>query len=256
MLDERLIMADLKKLNKRIDDNLFKIDEEKLHELKMDFNKCLIKIDDFSKEVNKLESIVLCKETYETIVSLVDERNMLLKEIVEDVKKIEKDFGVLIKSINKEEISELMKIDYFFSQAKGKGNAKISFFVNKVLNKLNYFSEELYNEHFKGYLECIKEISASIDETLDDCITKYNKLFDEEEEEVKPKGKKQNNLKISTHKELLSIAKDNGFIVDRYHGSHTIVKNNNGEVSVIPHKSSNRNIGKGLTKKILKDIDI
>ena len=56
-------------------------------------------------------------------------------------------------------------------------------------------------------------------------------------------------------KELIKILKSQGFEVVRIKGSHHILKNSSGKVTVIP-LHSNEIIGPGLLAKILADCEI
>ena len=58
-----------------------------------------------------------------------------------------------------------------------------------------------------------------------------------------------------TGKELIKILRSYGFEVVRVKGSHHILKNSGGKVTVIP-VHSNEIIGQGLLAKILADCEI
>ena len=58
-----------------------------------------------------------------------------------------------------------------------------------------------------------------------------------------------------TGKELIRILKSYGFEVVRVKGSHHILKNSTGKITVIP-VHSNEIIGQGLLAKILSDCEI
>jgi predicted RNA binding protein YcfA (HicA-like mRNA interferase family) len=58
-----------------------------------------------------------------------------------------------------------------------------------------------------------------------------------------------------TGKDLIKILKSQGFEVVRIKGSHHILKNSRGKVTVIP-VHSNEIIGPGLLTKILADCEI
>jgi predicted RNA binding protein YcfA (HicA-like mRNA interferase family) len=58
-----------------------------------------------------------------------------------------------------------------------------------------------------------------------------------------------------TGKELIKILKSKGFVVVRIKGSHHILKNSEGKVTVIP-VHGNEVIGAGLLAKILADCEI
>lgn len=56
-------------------------------------------------------------------------------------------------------------------------------------------------------------------------------------------------------KELIKLIEKSGFIKVRQSGSHAIFKHNDGRRTTIP-VHSNKDLGKGLLKQILKDTEI
>ncbi len=63
-------------------------------------------------------------------------------------------------------------------------------------------------------------------------------------------------LPIISGKFLLKLLTNNGFLLIRQKGSHVFIENQDGSCrSVIPIHS-NEDLGKGLLKKILNDLDI
>ncbi len=62
-------------------------------------------------------------------------------------------------------------------------------------------------------------------------------------------------LPAVTAKEIIKIIERKGFVRVRQSGSHAIFKNESGKRTTIP-VHSNKNIGKGLLKQIMKDANI
>jgi len=58
-----------------------------------------------------------------------------------------------------------------------------------------------------------------------------------------------------TGKELVSLLKKVGFIVERQRGSHVFLKHADGRVTVVPIHSG-ETIGPGLLSKILRDVEM
>jgi predicted RNA binding protein YcfA (HicA-like mRNA interferase family) len=58
-----------------------------------------------------------------------------------------------------------------------------------------------------------------------------------------------------TGKEIVSILKKSGFIVERQRGSHVFLKHTDGRVTVVPVHSG-ETIGPGLLSKILRDVEM
>jgi predicted RNA binding protein YcfA (HicA-like mRNA interferase family) len=58
-----------------------------------------------------------------------------------------------------------------------------------------------------------------------------------------------------TGKEIVSLLKKVGFIVERQRGSHVFLKHDDGRVTVVPIHSGER-IGPGLLSKILRDVEM
>jgi predicted RNA binding protein YcfA (HicA-like mRNA interferase family) len=58
-----------------------------------------------------------------------------------------------------------------------------------------------------------------------------------------------------TGKEIVSILKKSGFVVERQRGSHVFLKHTDGRVTVVPVHSS-ETIGPGLLSKILRDVEM
>jgi len=57
-----------------------------------------------------------------------------------------------------------------------------------------------------------------------------------------------------TGTEIVKALCRGGFVIIRQHGSHTYLKHNDGRATVVPvHKGES--IGRGLMRKILRDID-
>lgn len=63
------------------------------------------------------------------------------------------------------------------------------------------------------------------------------------------------NQKTYTGKELLNILKKIGFQDIRVKGSHHFIKHDDGRTTLVP-VHSNEDLGVGLLKKILKDIEL
>ena len=62
-------------------------------------------------------------------------------------------------------------------------------------------------------------------------------------------------LPLLSGKELVRILKKLGFETIRQKGSHVFLKHPDGRVTVVP-VHANRDIGKGLLRRILNDVDI
>jgi predicted RNA binding protein YcfA (HicA-like mRNA interferase family) len=58
-----------------------------------------------------------------------------------------------------------------------------------------------------------------------------------------------------TGKEVVSLLKKVGFIVERQRGSHVFLKHDDGQATVIPIHSG-ETIGPGLLSKILRDVEM
>ena len=58
-----------------------------------------------------------------------------------------------------------------------------------------------------------------------------------------------------TGKELVSLLKKVGFIVERQRGSHVFLKHADGRVTVVPIHSG-ETIGPGLLSKIFRDVEM
>jgi len=58
-----------------------------------------------------------------------------------------------------------------------------------------------------------------------------------------------------TGKEIVSILKKSGFIVERQRGSHVFLKHTDGRATVVPVHSG-ETIGPGLLSKILRDVEM
>jgi len=58
-----------------------------------------------------------------------------------------------------------------------------------------------------------------------------------------------------TGKEVVSLLKKVGFIVERQRGSHVFLKHDDGRATVVPIHSG-ETIGPGLLSKILRDVEM
>ena len=58
-----------------------------------------------------------------------------------------------------------------------------------------------------------------------------------------------------TGKELISLLKRIGFVVERIRGSHSFLKHADGRATVVPTHAG-ESIGPGLLSKILRDVEI
>ncbi len=58
-----------------------------------------------------------------------------------------------------------------------------------------------------------------------------------------------------TGKEIISLLKKAGFIVERQRGSHVFLKHQDGRSTVVPVHSG-ETIGPGLLSKILRDVEM
>ncbi len=58
-----------------------------------------------------------------------------------------------------------------------------------------------------------------------------------------------------TGKEIVSLLKKAGFIVERQKGSHVFLKHEDGRATVVPVHSG-ETIGPGLLSKILRDVEM
>jgi len=58
-----------------------------------------------------------------------------------------------------------------------------------------------------------------------------------------------------TGKEVVSLLKKVGFIVERQRGSHVLLKHGDGRATVVPIHSGEA-IGPGLLSKILRDVEM
>jgi len=62
-------------------------------------------------------------------------------------------------------------------------------------------------------------------------------------------------LQSLTGKEIVSLLKKAGFIVERQRGSHVFLKHEDGRATVVPVHSG-ETIGPGLLSKILRDVEM
>ncbi len=62
-------------------------------------------------------------------------------------------------------------------------------------------------------------------------------------------------LRSLTGKEVVSLLKKVGFIVERQRGSHVFLKHDDGRATVVPIHSG-ETIGPGLLSKILRDVEM
>jgi len=58
-----------------------------------------------------------------------------------------------------------------------------------------------------------------------------------------------------TGKEVVSLLKKVGFVVERQRGSHVFLKHDDGRATVVPIHSG-ETIGSGLLSKILRDVEM
>ena len=58
-----------------------------------------------------------------------------------------------------------------------------------------------------------------------------------------------------TGREIISILKKAGFVVERQRGSHIFMKHSDGRATVVPVHSG-ETIGPGLLSKILRDVEM
>ncbi len=58
-----------------------------------------------------------------------------------------------------------------------------------------------------------------------------------------------------TGREIISILKKAGFIVERQKGSHVFMKHSDGRATVVPVHSG-ETVGSGLLSKILRDVEM
>ncbi len=58
-----------------------------------------------------------------------------------------------------------------------------------------------------------------------------------------------------TGREIISILKKAGFVVERQRGSHVFMKHSDGRATVVPVHSG-ETIGPGLLSKILRDVEM
>ncbi len=58
-----------------------------------------------------------------------------------------------------------------------------------------------------------------------------------------------------TGKEIISLLKKAGFIVERQRGSHVFLRHHDGRTTVVPVHSG-ETIGPGLLSKILRDVEM
>ncbi len=63
-------------------------------------------------------------------------------------------------------------------------------------------------------------------------------------------------LPVLSGKQLLKLLQKNGFTVVRQKGSHVFVENTTGELSTVIPLHGNEDLGKGLLKAILNDLEI
>ena len=62
-------------------------------------------------------------------------------------------------------------------------------------------------------------------------------------------------LPFLTGKEIVSLLKKTGFIVERQRGSHVFLKHEDGRATVVPVHSG-ETISPGLLSKILRDVEM
>ena len=63
-------------------------------------------------------------------------------------------------------------------------------------------------------------------------------------------------LPILSGKQLLKLLQKNGFVSVRQKGSHMFVEDKNGELTTVIPLHGNEDLGKGLLKSILNDLEI
>jgi predicted RNA binding protein YcfA (HicA-like mRNA interferase family) len=63
-------------------------------------------------------------------------------------------------------------------------------------------------------------------------------------------------LPVLSGKQLLKLLQKNGFSVVRQKGSHVFVENKDGELTTVIPLHGNEDLGKGLLKAILNDLEL
>ncbi|MFA4815362.1 MAG: type II toxin-antitoxin system HicA family toxin [Candidatus Gracilibacteria bacterium] len=63
-------------------------------------------------------------------------------------------------------------------------------------------------------------------------------------------------LPVLSGKQLLKLLQKNGFIVVRQKGSHVFVENEDGELTTVIPVHGNEDLGKGILKAILNDLEL
>lgn len=63
-------------------------------------------------------------------------------------------------------------------------------------------------------------------------------------------------LPVFSGKQLLKLLQKNGFVVVRQKGSHVFVEGKNGELTTVIPLHGNEDLGKGLLKAILNDLEL
>lgn len=249
------LLLEVKKINEKIEKKLLDLDFSTIvKEIYEDMDNVEKAMNTFISKVDKNINIMKI-ENNNNMKNVHEELRISAKNICSSLENlnIKNKYSSFVQNELKEEIEQYNNLIYFSRLSKG--NAKIKFLIKSKINQLQYFIDStLHND---------------VDDRINELLYLYSFCIEEEKLFVKKANsiyKNTNNTTISintkekfqpllTYKELISLAKKNGFKVDRFNGSHTILKNEKGENTVIPHKSNNKQIGKGLTNKILKEIN-
>lgn len=63
-------------------------------------------------------------------------------------------------------------------------------------------------------------------------------------------------LPVLSGKQLLKLLQKNGFVIVRKKGSHVFIEDKDGELTTVIPLHGNEDLGKGLLKAILNDLEI
>lgn len=266
-MNEKFVLKKINELENSIETKILSIQDDEFSVDNKVLNEYLIVYETFLNVIR-----VMVSETKELKNEKIDEQEITdwLDKIEMFIKSAEKfvlvrnDIETIIEDIRSDimktslnsivkEIAEYKMLVDIVSRCKG--NAKLKFRLNKTYSNMLYVINETLEARIHGYLECINNLSDEIGKSMDDILKNMEyvfELFRSNEDSGVESGIE--NIKTATFSTLMNIAKSYGYGVKRYNGSHAVVEDSRGNCTVIPFKSNNKTIGKGLTHKILKDI--
>lgn len=121
-------------------------------------------------------------------------------------------------------------------------NKNINYLLVQIINQTLTTYKDIIYEEFTKVLEMSRKVDQKFDEIVDKKISDFEKM------------EKFKTQKIFDHKKLDKLIKDLGYQATRQTGSHKIYENEQGKSVPVPQHS--RDLGKGLSMKIQKQINI